>query len=103
MCFSAGWSYVGIWAIQQLHAPKWQLGIALTCAAIVGMVAGYLGGHASDHVGRRPMILLGWALLGLSFLLFAFVGEHKWIGLALLVGSSVGGSIGGGADTAMVA
>jgi MFS family permease len=103
MCFSAGWSYVGIWAIQQLDSEKWQLGIALTCAALVGMVAGYLGGHASDHVGRRPMILLGWGLLGLSFLSFAFVGEHKWIGLTLLVLSSVGGSIGGGADTAMVA
>ncbi len=103
MCFSAGWSFVGIWAIQHLGATKFQLGAALTITAVVGMVAGYLGGHLSDHVGRRPMILLGWALLGLSFLSFAFVGDQMWLGLSLLVLSSVGGSIGGGADTAMVA
>ena len=67
------------------------------------MVAGYLGGHASDYVGRRPMILLGWALLGFAFLLFAFVGDRTYVGLALLVFSAIGGSIGGGADQAMVA
>src|SRR6185436_2857368 len=102
MCFSAGWSYVGIWAIENLDATKFQLGAALTLTAAIGMVAGYLGGHASDHVGRRPMILLGWGLLGLSFLSFAFV-DQKWVGLGLIALSSVGGSIGGGADTAMVA
>lgn len=101
-CFSAGWSFVGIWALTELDASKTQLGAALSLAAVVGIVTGYLGGHASDHVGRRPMILLGWTLLGLSFLSFAFV-DSTYVGLALLVFSSVGGSIGGGADQAMVA
>src|SRR5438046_8610442 len=67
------------------------------------MTAGYLGGHASDHIGRRPLILSGSVLLALSFLSFGIAGGHKWVGLALLVASSIGGSIGGGASQAMVA
>jgi hypothetical protein len=46
-CFSAGWSFVGIWAIRELGATKSQLGVTFLIAALVGMVAGYLGGHAS--------------------------------------------------------
>jgi MFS family permease len=103
MCFSAGWSYAGIWAIKDLGASKTQLGVTFTIAAIVGMVTGTLGGQASDHIGRRPLILLGWALLGAAFLSFAFVGGHTLLGLALLTFSAVGGSIGQGADQAMVA
>jgi predicted MFS family arabinose efflux permease len=102
-CFSAGWSFVGIWAIRELGATKSQLGVAFLIAALLGMVAGYLGGHASDYVGRRPMILLGWTLLGVAFLSYAFVGDRTYVGLALLIFSSAGGSIGGGADQAMVA
>ena len=94
---------MGIWAIRELGATKSQLGVTFLIAALVGMVAGYLGGHASDYVGRRPMILLGWALLGFAFLLFAFVGDRTYVGLALLVFSAIGGSVGGGADQAMVA
>ena len=69
------------------------------------MVAGYLGGHASDYLGRRPMILLGWALLGLAFLLsYVFVGDHVRVGLGaarLLVDRRIDRRQ--GADQAMVA
>lgn len=101
--FSAGWSFVGIWAIKELGATSSQLGVAFLMAALIGIVTGYAAGHASDHVGRKPMILLGWIVLGLTFLAFAFVGDSVLAGLALMSGASVGGSIGGGADQAMVA
>ena len=101
--FSAGWSFVGIWAIKELGATSSQLGVAFLVAAVIGMVTGYAGGHASDHVGRKPMILLGWIVLGLTFLAYAFVGDDVLAGLALMSAASVGGSIGGGADQAMVA
>jgi predicted MFS family arabinose efflux permease len=101
--FSAGWSFVGIWAIEELGATSKQLGVAYLLAAVAGFAAGYLGGHASDYVGRRPMILLGWALLALTFLLYTFVGHHVLLGLGLASLAGVGGSIGGGADQAMVA
>jgi predicted MFS family arabinose efflux permease len=101
--FSAGWSFVGIWAIEELGATSRQLGIAYLIAAVLGFAAGYLGGHASDYVGRRPLILLGWALLGLTFLAYTMVGHHVWLGLGLSSLAGIGGSIGGGADQAMVA
>jgi predicted MFS family arabinose efflux permease len=101
--FSAGWSFVGIWAIEELGATSKQLGAAYLIAAVAGFAAGYLGGHASDYVGRRPMILLGWALLALTFLLYTFVGHHVLLGLGLASIAGIGGSIGGGADQAMVA
>ncbi len=62
--FSAGWSFVGIWAIKELGATSKQLGVAFLIAAVAAMATGYLGGHASDHFGRRPLILLGWVPRG---------------------------------------
>jgi predicted MFS family arabinose efflux permease len=100
---SAGWVCVGIWAIQELGATSSQLGVAFLIAAVAGLVAGYLGGHASDHVGRRPLILLGWAFLAAVFCSYSFVGHHVLIGLGLMALAGVGGSIGSGADQAMVA
>src|SRR6266498_2887345 len=82
--FSAGWSFVGIWAIEELGASSKQLGVAFLIAAVAGLVSGYLGGHTSDYVGRRPMILLGWALLGIVFLSYSFVGHHVMVGLGLM-------------------
>ncbi|HKP17463.1 MAG TPA: MFS transporter [Gaiellaceae bacterium] len=101
--FSAGWSFVGIWAIDHLGATSRQIGVAYLIAAVGGFVAGYLGGHASDYVGRRPMILAGWALLALAFLSYTLVGHHVWLGLGLATFAGIGGSIGSGADQAMVA
>jgi MFS family permease len=101
--FSAGWSFVGIWAIEELGATSKQLGIAYLIAAVAGFTAGYLGGHASDYVGRRPMILLGWALLAATFLAYTFVDHHLWLGLGLASLAGIGSSVGGGADQAMVA
>jgi predicted MFS family arabinose efflux permease len=101
--FSAGWSFVGIWAIRELGATSKQLGVAYLIAAVAGFAAGYLGGHASDYVGRRPMILLGWGLLSATFLAFTFVGQHVLLGLGLSCMLGIGGSIGSGADQAMVA
>jgi predicted MFS family arabinose efflux permease len=101
--FSAGWTFVGIWAVEELGATSAQLGIAYLIAAVTGIAAGYLGGHLSDHVGRRPMILLGWALTAATFFAYTLVGHHVWLGLGLASLAGIGGSIGSGADQAMVA
>ena len=103
MCFSAGWSFVGIWAIKELGASSKQLGAAYLIAAVAGFAAGYLGGHASDYLGRRPLILLGWGILSATFLAYTFVGQNVVLGLGLGSMLGIGGSIGGGADLAMVA
>jgi predicted MFS family arabinose efflux permease len=101
--FSAGWSFIGIWAVSKLGATSAQLGVGFLIGAVAASVAGYLGGHASDYAGRRPLILLGWGLQGLFVLSYIFAGDHVVIGLALIALGAVFGSIGGGADQAMVA
>jgi predicted MFS family arabinose efflux permease len=101
--FSAGWSFVGIWAIEELGATSRQLGVGFLIGAVASSVAGYLGGHASDHLGRRPLILLGWGLEAVFTLSYIFVGHHVVFGLGLIALGSVFGSIGQGADQAMVA
>jgi MFS family permease len=54
VAFSAGWSFIGIWSIEELGATSKQLGVGFLIGAIASSIAGYLGGHASDHLGRRP-------------------------------------------------
>lgn len=50
---STVWSFVGIWAIKKLGADQSLLGLSFLVSAMIGAGAGYLGGHLSDHVGRR--------------------------------------------------
>ena len=100
---SAGWSFLGIWAIDELGASGKQLGAGFLAGAIVAAAAGYAGGHVSDHVGRRPVILFGAAghtLLGLALLT---VGDRILLGLAVMALAGTFGSIYGAADQALVA
>jgi len=60
MAGSCVWSFVGIWAIRRLGAGQATLGVIFLASAVIGIGAGYLGGHLSDHVGRRPLILVAW-------------------------------------------
>jgi predicted MFS family arabinose efflux permease len=100
---SAAWVYLGIWAIDELGASGKQLGATFLVGALLASFSGYLGGHLSDKLGRRPLILVGWALEALYILLFVLVGGRVWLGLALMMMGGILGSLGGGANQAMVA
>ena len=83
---SACWTFVGIWAIDQLDASSAQLGLYFVVAAALSASAGYFGGNVSDHLGRRPVILAGWALTALVPVTWVFVDDFKRaIPLLLLV------------------
>jgi predicted MFS family arabinose efflux permease len=100
---SAAFSFLGIWALDELGASNAQLGFAFLFGAFAAAGSGYVGGHLSDHLGRRPLILFGWGANAVFFVLYAFVGHHVLLGLTLLALGGVLGSIGGAADQAMVA
>ena len=68
---STVWSFVGIWAIKKLGADPSVLGLAYLVSALIGVGSGYLGGHLSDHFGRRPLILIGW--IGQTAVVLGFV------------------------------
>jgi predicted MFS family arabinose efflux permease len=94
---------LGIWAVKQLGATQGRLGIAYLVGAVIAAGIGYLTGHLSDHHGRRPLILAGWALYTICPFAFLAVGHNTLAGLALLALLPAIGAIGGSADTAMVA
>jgi predicted MFS family arabinose efflux permease len=100
---SSLFTFMGIWAIRELDAGGGQLGTTFLVGAILAAAAGYVGGHLSDHYGRRRLILVGWGGEVLYLPLFLTVGDRLWLGLGLMMGMAVFGSIGGAADQAMVA
>ncbi|HEY6961240.1 MAG TPA: MFS transporter, partial [Gaiellaceae bacterium] len=100
---SSTFTYLGIWAIKDLHAPQARLGIAYLVGAALAGITGYVGGHWSDKIGRRPLILLGWTFEALVPLALLAVGHSVVAGLTLLALLPAVGSLGGAADQAMVA
>jgi predicted MFS family arabinose efflux permease len=100
---STVWSFVGIWAIKKLGADPSVLGLAYLASALVGVGAGYLGGHLSDHLGRRPLILIGW--LGQTAVVLGFVaaGSSATAGLLVLCFGGLFFQLGNAAGQALVA
>jgi predicted MFS family arabinose efflux permease len=100
---SSMWTFMGIWAVDKLHADSSSLAVALLVGACLAAATGYVSGHLSDRIGRRPLILAGWAILSMYELLFVLVGERTTLGLVVLAGAGMSGSIGWAATQAFVA
>ena len=99
---SATWSFMAIWAIEELDA-KTELPFALLAGAVFAALSGFLGGYLSDRIGRRRVILFGQAVMvGYPLLLLA-LPDTKWAGLAALSLAGVFGALGGSVAQAMVA
>ena len=82
---SAQASFLGLWALRSLGSSQSELGFAFAGSAIAAVIAGNVGGHLSDRIGRRRPILLASAALALLGGCLAFVGSHVRLGLALIV------------------
>jgi predicted MFS family arabinose efflux permease len=99
---SAAWTFVGIWAVDELGASSAELGLYFVLAALISAGAGYLGGHISDHVGRRPMILAGWGATTLIWPTYALAGDFR-VAMPFLLAVGATASIAMAADQALVA
>src|SRR5262249_12123979 len=100
---ATAYPFLGVWAVKELGAPQSLLAFGYLTAAVLSGVVGYVGGHTSDRIGRRPLILIGGAFQAVTPLVLLPVGQHVYLGLAALALLPVFGSLGGAADTAMVA
>lgn len=103
VAFSAAYVYLSIWAITHEHIAQSWLGFAYLVGAVLSLVAGYITGHLSDRLGRRPLILSGWFLQALVPIALIAVGQNKGAALAVIMILPVIGSLGGAADQAMIA
>jgi predicted MFS family arabinose efflux permease len=101
--FSTVWTFIGIWAIEELGASSAQLGTGFLIGAAAATAAGYLGGHLSDYIGRRPLVLADYLVEAAVVLAFIAVGHHVYVGIALMALGGVVGSIASAANQALVA
>jgi predicted MFS family arabinose efflux permease len=99
---STAWTFVGIWAVDELGASSAQLAVYFVLAAFISAGGGYLGGHISDHVGRRPVILLGWGATTVMWPTYALADDFS-LAMPLLLLVSATASIAIAADQALVA
>jgi len=88
--------HVGVWAVQLaslsagLGLDPAALGAAITVAATAGLVTLFAGGALADRVGRRPVLVIGFAGTGTAFVLLALAGSFATlIPAVLLYGLSI--------------
>ena len=83
--------HVGVWAVQLaslsagLGLDPAALGSTITVAATAGLVTLFAGGALADRVGRRPVLMIGFAGTGTAFVLLALAGSFATLMPAVLL------------------
>jgi MFS family permease len=83
--------HVGVWAVELaplaagLGLDPARLGAAVTVAAAAGLVTLFGGGVLADRVGRRPVLVTGFAGTGAAFVLIALAGSFAGLLPAVLL------------------
>jgi MFS family permease len=96
------WSFMGIWAIEQLDAGR-ELPFVYAVGAILSASAGYFGGTLSDRIGRRRVLLVAQAALtAYPFGLIA-IGTNLVPGVVAFACAGAFGSLAGTMSQAIVA
>ena len=96
------WSFMAIWAVEELGAKSQQPFVYLV-GAVLARPSGFLGGYLSDRIGRRRVILVGEAAMAVYPLVLLALSSSMWAALVALMFAGVFGSLGGSVAQAMVA
>ncbi len=102
MAGSTLWSFMAIWAVDELDA-KAQLPLIFGIGALLAGVSGFVGGHLSDRFGRRRIILIGEGVMVAYPLVLLGVAGDKWAAILALMLAGALGALGGSVAQAMVA
>ncbi len=74
---SPGGVYLGLFLKRDLHAQDRVLAQAFILSMIAWMIVVRPAGRLSDRLGRRPLLLVGWAVMSLRLALVA-VAQTSW-------------------------
>jgi len=101
--FSTFWSFVGVWALQRLNASPVQIGLMFVASALASSSSAWVGGHLSDRVGRRAVMLGSTGVQSLLILSLVPVTHPVLLGFGLVVLAGIAGAPGRSAVSAIVA
>jgi MFS family permease len=79
-----GGVYLGLFLKRDLAAPDWVLSAAFAVSMVAWMAAIRLAGGLADRLGRRPLLIAGWAMMAARPALIAAATE-PWQVLAMQV------------------
>src|SRR5262245_25664 len=99
---STMWSFMAIWAVEELGAKR-ELPFAYLVGALFAGLSGFAGGYLSDRIGRRRVILFGNGVMVAYPIVLLLLTDAKWAGLVALSLAGAFGSLGGSVSQAMVA
>src|SRR5262245_9881190 len=80
---STMWSFMAIWAVEELGAKR-ELPFAYLVGALLAGVSGFAGGYLSDRIGRRRVLLIGQSVMVAYPLVLLSLSDAKWAGIAAL-------------------
>jgi hypothetical protein len=84
----AFFSFFAIWALDELHAPQAEVGLAYAGSALAAALGAILGGRLSDRFGRRPLIVAATVVqtLAPALLLGPELGRLPAFGVLVVMG-----------------
>jgi len=74
--------FFGVYLVSEIGGTPLMVGIANGFASLFGLGVTLAAGHGSDRIGRKPIILLGFAGYGVFMLVYLFV-FNPWIAMLL--------------------
>jgi MFS family permease len=86
-----GGVYLGLFMEQDLHAPRATLAYAFVVSMVAWMLVVWPAGRLADRLARRPLLILGWAVMSLRLTLVA-LARAPWqvVGIQVLDGVANG-------------
>lgn len=78
---------------EQMHVGATGIGLILASYSLMQFLAAPILGRLSDHVGRRPVILLGLLGSSLGYLIYGFASSLLWLLLSRAVHGACAGTV----------
>jgi MFS family permease len=74
-----GGVYLGLYLKRDLHAPDRMLAYAFTVSMVAWMLVVRPAGWLADRWGRKPLLVIGWAIMTARLALVALIERPTWI------------------------